>query len=96
MGNYLSNTNNDTEVSNNNLNTYTPYKLNNTSVDPLYLTKLRYWERVIQWKNWNINNDASNIPQYMKNLRSWESKIQKDNYQRWNSASNIPLSYRLI
>jgi hypothetical protein len=96
MGNYLSNTNNDTEVSNNNLNTYIPYKLNNTSVDPLYLTKLRYWERDIQWKNWNVNNDASNIPQYMKNLRSWESKIQKDNYQRWNSASNIPLSYRLI
>lgn len=96
MGNYLSSNHTDNEVLNNNSNTHIPYHLKNTVVDPLYLTKLRYWERDIQWKNWNINNDASNIPQYMKNLRSWESKIQKENYQRWNSASNIPLSYRMV
>ena len=59
MGNYLSNTNNDNELSKFNSNTYIPYKLNNTSIDPLYLTKLRYWERDIRWKRWN---STSNIP----------------------------------
>ena len=96
MGNYLSNTNNDNKESKFNSNTHIPYHLKNTVVDPLYLTKLRYWEKEIQWKNWNTNNDASNIPRYMKNLKSWESKIQRDNYQRYKSASNIPLNFRLV
>jgi hypothetical protein len=88
MGNYLSNT----DISDQS-KIYTDSK---KIVDSLYLTKLRYWERDIQWKNWNINNNASNIPHYMKNLRSWEAKIQRDNYNRWNLASNIPIIYRVV
>lgn len=53
-----------------------------TSVDPLYLTKLRYWERGIQWDNWNRYQNSTNIPKHMPKLKKWEKKINITNLYR--------------
>ena len=50
--------------------------------DPLYLTKLRFWERKIQWHNYNLNSSGNNIPDFMPSLINWQQIITEENNKR--------------
>ena len=50
--------------------------------DPLYLTKLRFWERRIQWRNYNLNSNGNNIPDFMTSLTTWQQRIAEGNKLR--------------
>ena len=68
-------------------NSIVPENLNNynrtkTAIDPTHLTKLRYWERDIQWDNWNRSQSSTNVPKHMPKLKEWEKKINTANLYR--------------
>ena len=59
-------------------------------VDPLWMKKLRSWEREIQIKNSLINTNSNNSPLYLKQLNSWADEIKFNNFKNNSNCNNAP------